>query len=50
VKLVRLGSEPAVFGSDLTAPQDRVHRRALKIYGANLPASVKPEDIGFGQA
>jgi len=49
VKLVRLTSDPVVFGSDLTALKTATTGRALKIYGANLPASVKPEDIGFGQ-
>jgi len=49
VKLVRLSSDPAVFGSDLTALKTASTGRALKIYGANLPASVKPEDVGFGQ-
>ena len=49
VKLVRLSSDPVVFGSDLTALKTASTGRALKIYGANLPASVKPEDVGFGQ-
>jgi quinohemoprotein amine dehydrogenase len=49
VKLVRLGSEPVVFGSDLAALKTATTARPVKIYGANLPASVKPEDIGFGQ-
>ena len=49
VKLVRLGSDPAVFGSDLTALKTASNGRAVKIYGANLPANVKPEDVGFGQ-
>ena len=49
VKLVRLSSDPVVFGTDLTALKTASTGRALKIYGANLPASVKPEDIGLGQ-
>jgi quinohemoprotein amine dehydrogenase len=49
VKLVRLSSDPVVFGTDLTALKTSSAGRAVKIYGANLPASVKPEDIGFGQ-
>ena len=49
VKLVRLSSDPVIFGSDLTALKTASTGRALKIYGANLPASVKPEDVGFGQ-
>jgi len=49
VKLVRLGSEPVVFGSDLAAIKTPSTARAVKIYGANLPATIKAEDIGFGQ-
>jgi quinohemoprotein amine dehydrogenase len=49
VKLVRLGSEPVVFGSDLAAIKTSSTARAVKIYGANLPATIKAEDIGFGQ-
>jgi quinohemoprotein amine dehydrogenase len=49
VKLVRLSSDSVVFGSDLTALKTGTTGRAVKIYGANLPASVKPEDVAFGQ-
>jgi quinohemoprotein amine dehydrogenase len=49
VKLVRLGSDPMVFGANLTALKTASNGRAVKIYGANLPANVKPEDVGFGQ-
>jgi quinohemoprotein amine dehydrogenase len=49
VKLVRLSSDPVVFGSDLTALKTATTGRAVKIYGANLPASVKAEDVSFGQ-
>jgi quinohemoprotein amine dehydrogenase len=49
VKLVRLSSDPVVFGSDITALKTVSTARPIKIYGANLPASVKPEDIGLGQ-
>ena len=38
-----------MFGSNLTALKTASTGRAIKIYGANLPANVKPEDIGFGQ-
>jgi quinohemoprotein amine dehydrogenase len=38
-----------VFGSDLTALKTATTGRAVKIYGANLPASVKAEDVSFGQ-
>jgi quinohemoprotein amine dehydrogenase len=49
VKLTRLGSDPIVFGSDLTALKTASNGRPLKIYGANLPANVTPGDVGFGQ-
>jgi quinohemoprotein amine dehydrogenase len=49
VKLLRLGSEPLVFGSDVAALKTASTARALKIYGANLPANPRPEDIGLGQ-
>ena len=49
VTLVRLGSDPVISGADLTALKTASTGRALKIYGANLPASVKPEDIGLGE-
>jgi len=49
VKMVRLGSEPVVFGTDQTALKTSSTGRALKIYGANFPAGPKPEDIGLGQ-
>ena len=49
VKLVRLSSDPVVFGSDLTALKTGTTGRAVKIYGANLPAGVKAEDVAFGQ-
>ena len=49
VTLVRLSSDPVISGADLTALKTASTGRALKIYGANLPASVKPEDIGLGE-
>ncbi len=49
VTLVRLGSDPVVLGSDVTALKTASTGRPIKIYGANLPASVRPEDISLGQ-
>jgi len=49
VKLVRLSSDPVVLASDVTALKTASTGRPVKIYGANLPSSVKPEDIGLGQ-
>jgi len=48
-KLVRLTSEPLVFGSSVTAVKTPSTGTAVKIFGANLPASVRAEDIGLGQ-
>src|ERR1019366_9266604 len=44
VHLVRLGSEPVVLGADLASLQSP-SRREMKIYGGNLPSSLKPADI-----
>ena len=49
VTLTRLGSEPVVFGASATALKTGAAAPALRIFGANLPASVKPEEIGLGQ-
>lgn len=49
VKLVRLTSEPVVFGSSVTALKTASTAQPVKIYGANLPATLTPEDIGLGQ-
>ena len=49
VTLVRLSSDPVVFGSDITALKTASTGRPIKIYGANLPATVTPDDIGLGQ-
>ena len=47
VHLVRLGSEPVVLGADLASLQSP-SRHELKIYGGNLPSSLKPADIDLG--
>jgi quinohemoprotein amine dehydrogenase len=49
VKLTRLGSDPAVFGSSVTALKTSSTAKTIKIFGANLPASLKPEDISLGR-
>jgi quinohemoprotein amine dehydrogenase len=49
VKLVRLGGEPAVFGTSVTALKTSSNAVSVKIFGANLPASPKIEDVGLGQ-
>ena len=47
VHLVRLGSEPVVLGADLASLQSP-SKHELKIYGGNLPSSLKPSDIDLG--
>jgi quinohemoprotein amine dehydrogenase len=47
VHLVRAGSEPVVLGTDVSALKSPSNSE-VKIYGANLPASLQPGDIVFG--
>jgi quinohemoprotein amine dehydrogenase len=47
VNLIRVGSEPLVLGTDLSALQSP-SKNTVKIYGGNLPASLKPADIDLG--
>jgi quinohemoprotein amine dehydrogenase len=47
VHLVRASGEPMILGTDVAAIQTPSHRE-VKIYGGNLPTSVKPADIVFG--
>lgn len=47
VHLIRVGNEPVVLGTDLSALQSP-SKSTVKIYGANLPASLKPADIDLG--
>src|SRR5207253_196671 len=49
VKLFKAGSDPAVFGTSVTALKTASTAQAIRIFGANLPVSLKPEDIGIGQ-
>src|SRR3989442_6080553 len=37
------------FGSSVTAVKTPSAKTAVKIFGANLPTTVKAEDIAFGQ-
>lgn len=48
VRLVRLGTEPVVSGTDLSALQSP-SRRELKIYGGTFPSSLKPADVDLGK-
>ena len=47
IHLKRVGSEPAVLGTDLSALQSP-SKSTVKIYGGNLPVNLKPADIDFG--
>jgi quinohemoprotein amine dehydrogenase len=47
VHLVRANAEPTILGTDISALQSP-SKREVKIYGGNLPTSIKPTDIVFG--
>jgi quinohemoprotein amine dehydrogenase len=49
VTLTRMTSDPIVLGADVTALKTGTTGQSVRIFGANLPASVRPEDIGLGQ-
>jgi quinohemoprotein amine dehydrogenase len=49
VKLTRLTTEPTVFGASVTAIKTGSNGQNVRIFGANLPSSIRPEDIGLGQ-
>jgi quinohemoprotein amine dehydrogenase len=49
VKLVRLTTAPVVFGTSVASVRTGAPSQAVRIFGANLPASVRPDDIGLGQ-
>ena len=49
VKLTRLGAEPAVFGASVSAIKTGSSGQNVRIFGANLPSAIRPEDIGLGQ-
>lgn len=48
VTLSRLGPQPVVLGTDLYSLQSPGTARELRIFGANLPASLKPADVDLG--
>lgn len=48
VKLVRLAGDPVVFGTSVTALKVGASAAGLKIFGANLPTSIRAEDIAAG--
>ncbi len=48
VRLDRVGAETRVLGTDRTALKQGVSGQEVKIYGANLPASLRPADVDLG--
>src|SRR5262245_13381099 len=48
-KLVRLTTEPILFGTNVTAVKTPSTGTAIKIFGANLPTTARAEDVGLGQ-
>jgi quinohemoprotein amine dehydrogenase len=49
VKLTRQTGAPIVTGTSASAVRTGASNQALKIFGMNLPASPRPEDVGIGQ-
>lgn len=48
VKLTRVGNETIALGLDRFALKAPSTNEQIKIWGANLPADLKPDDIDFG--
>lgn len=48
VKLERVQSEPRVLGTDRTALKKGAAAQELKIYGINLPATLRAADVDLG--
>jgi quinohemoprotein amine dehydrogenase len=48
VTLTRVGAQPVVLGTDLYSLQSPAAKRELRIFGANLPANLKPADVDLG--
>lgn len=49
VTLTRLAADPVIFGASVSALKTGGSTPNVRIFGANLPATVKPEDIGLGR-
>jgi quinohemoprotein amine dehydrogenase len=49
VTLARIDRDPIVSGSSVTALKTGTRGQRVRIFGANLPGELKPEDIAFGQ-
>jgi len=49
VMLTRMTSDPLVLGASVSAIKTGSTAQNVRIFGANLPGSVRAEDIGLGQ-
>jgi quinohemoprotein amine dehydrogenase len=49
VRLRRIGTDPVVSGTDVSALKMSTPNQRVRIYGANFPATVQPTDVEFGQ-
>ena len=49
VKLTRITADPIVLGASVTAVKTGSTGQNIRIFGANLPESIRAEDIGLGQ-
>ena len=49
ITLRRVANDPTVMGTDLRSVKTSSSSQRVRIYGANLPQSVTPADIDFGQ-
>lgn len=48
IRLERISAEPRVLGTDRTALRAGGTGQELRIYGANLPTSLRPADVDLG--
>jgi quinohemoprotein amine dehydrogenase len=49
VRLIRQAGAPIVMGTSVAALKTGTNGQAVKVFGARLPSSIRPEDIAFGQ-
>jgi quinohemoprotein amine dehydrogenase len=49
ITLRRVGTDPVVMGTDISAIRTSAAGQRVRIFGANLPSNAGPGDIDFGQ-
>jgi quinohemoprotein amine dehydrogenase len=49
ITLRRVANDPVVSGTDVSALKAGGPGQRVRIYGANFPSSVQPQDVDFGQ-